>query len=599
MRTFVSTLLTVSVLLAMAGSRLHAAEPTKVKSLISGVTVYADRARVTREAAADIPAGISSLAFEALPGWIDESSIRASLLPAHGGDILDVRVQREFLARATDEKLLAAEKEVRDIEDTIADFDDELAVLEAKSKQVEDVRVFSMEKLPKDAALREINVQSYGAIVDFVADQTRGIKAEKRRITRQRRELEPTLNAKRRKLNDLKQLTQLEQTTVLLTVESDQPRRATVSLTYMLPGATWESSHELRAKGDAPEFVGLTSYAIVRQTTGEDWRGARILFSTQSSGETIQIPEVDVLLLGGNPVAQARVQSKLSSFQKATQVFEGQNAAWFRFNNPDASVDDYLGNSRLQKAAQTRNDLVFRQLRDRGTTAHFEGVGSPTIRSDGSIVRVPIGQADLAAAHKIVAAPEVSLNAARTVSLKNTGKQPLLPGRTALYHDGAFLGQTDIAFVSSGEAFDVLLAIADQIKLEKILDRRESVLDRGRKSTRMKVAFDIVVENLSAEPVTLELTDRIPVSDNDAIEVYRVSITPKVEPDSKGLVKWTVALKANEKKTHRIEYTIEYPREVLLRQAQVRQSLDVQVAPAAMDMREDISAQIENLEAKF
>jgi len=599
MRTTTRILFLVSVLLVATRDYVEAAEPTPVDSRIAEVTVYSDRARVMRETAIQAPKGITVLAFEKLPGWIDESSIRASLVPAHGGSILDVRAQREYLARSSDEKIVAAEEDVREIEDQTAELDDQLSVLEARSKQVENIRAFSLEKLPKDTAVRAVKIEEYSAVVDFVSDEIRKIKSERRRIAKARRELDPALKAAQRKLSELKQLTQLEQTTVLLTIENDKARDATVTLTYMLPGATWESTHELRAKGDAPGTVALTSYAILRQTTGEDWGGAAISFSTQSAGESIQIPEVDALLLGGRQVvAQARVQ-KLSSFKKATQVFEGQNSAWFMANNPSADMDDFFGNLREQKAAQTRNVLTFEELRDRGTTAHFVGEGKPTVRSDGNPVRVPIGRADLAAVHKIVAAPEVSLSAARIVTLRNTGSQPLLPGGTALYHGGAFLGQTDIDFVSSGEEFDVLFAIADQVKLSKTMDRSKSQLDRGRKSTRMQVAFDIVVENLSDRPISVELTDRIPVSDNDAIEVFKVDIEPEVEPDKKGLLKWTVPLKPNGSQTCRVEYTIEYPREIFLRQSQQPANVGQGIVPMAAEPMEDLSIQIMDLEGKF
>ena len=597
MRTTTRILFFVSVLLIATRDYAEAREPTIVDSRIAEVTVYSDRARVMRETSIQVPKGITVLAFEKIPGWIDESSIRASLAPANGGSILDVRAQREYLARSSDEKIVAAEEDVRGIEDQIAELDDQLAVLEARSKQVENIRAFSLEKLPRDTAVRQVKVEEYGAVVDYISDEVRKIMSERRRIAKLRRELDPALMAVRRKRDELRRLTQLEQTTALLTIENEKLRDATVTLTYMLPGATWESTHELRAKGDAPGTVALTSYAILRQTTGEDWSGAAISFSTQSAGESIQIPEVDALLLGGRQVvAQARGQ-KLSSFQKASQVFAGQNGVWFQFNNPNADMDDFLGNVAEQQAVQTRNSITFQELRDRGTTALFVGEGKPTVRSDGNPVRVPIGRADLAATHKIVAAPEVSLSAARIVTLRNTGSQPLLPGNTALYHGGAFLGQTDMDFVSSGEEFDVLFAIADQVKLSKTMDRSKSQLDRGRKSNRMQVAFDIVVENLSSRPVTVELTDRIPVSDNDAIEVFKVDIEPEVQPDKKGLIKWTLPLKPNGSQTCRVEYTIEYPHEIHLRQAQ--QTVDNEILPMAAEPMEDISVQIMDLEGRF
>ena len=88
--------------------RAWAADAAGVVALnarITAVTVYADRARVTREAEVDIPAGALTVAFAKLPGWIDEESVRVALQPADAAEIVDVRISREFLARTTDEEL--------------------------------------------------------------------------------------------------------------------------------------------------------------------------------------------------------------------------------------------------------------------------------------------------------------------------------------------------------------------------------------------------------------------------------------------------------------------------------------------------------------
>src|SRR5439155_534997 len=45
---------------------------TSVASKISEVTVYADRARVSRSATIALHAGTARFAFSKLPGWIDE-----------------------------------------------------------------------------------------------------------------------------------------------------------------------------------------------------------------------------------------------------------------------------------------------------------------------------------------------------------------------------------------------------------------------------------------------------------------------------------------------------------------------------------------------
>ena len=56
-----------------------AEEPAAVVSTIREVTVYSDRARVTRVGAVPLAAGSTALAFRGLPGWTDEGSVRVAV----------------------------------------------------------------------------------------------------------------------------------------------------------------------------------------------------------------------------------------------------------------------------------------------------------------------------------------------------------------------------------------------------------------------------------------------------------------------------------------------------------------------------------------
>jgi uncharacterized protein (TIGR02231 family) len=593
MRSF----LVVSLLSLLAALPSMAEEPAAAASTIREVTVYSDRARVTRVAAVPLAAGSTALAFRGLPGWTDEGSVRVALMPPAAGRVTDVQVQRDYLARSGDEEVRKAEKAVQDIADRIAETDDALKVLEDKRAQVEAIRFFSLEKLPKDVAVRDVDPASYGKVVDFIASSLTLIATQRRDIEQSRRELQPELAAQQRKLNELQQLRQLEQRTVIVTVDAPAAAKAEVLLTYMLPGATWEPAHELRAQGQDPKTATINSYAVVTQTTGEDWDGAVLAFSTQSPIETIRIPELEALLLGGSPVSAPAAPSKVSSFSKAQVTYAAQNGLWYNANNPKEDLNSFLDNVTRQQDVQGRAATTFRKLQTRGTTAHFSGLSSPRVRSDGRSVRVPIAVVDLAAEGSVVAAPQVSLNAVRTLKMRNTGPQPLLPGALSIFHDGAFLGVTDVDFVAGGEEFAVFLGVADRIKLARVLDRKHSSLVRGRR-TRMQVAFEVTVENLAAEAVTLGLTDRIPVSENKEVKISGVSVEPEVRPDSQGLLAWQLKLAPREKRTLRIAYAIEYPPELV----QVER-LRANAAPAAaapVDAGESqVMQQIDDLEAAF
>jgi uncharacterized protein (TIGR02231 family) len=577
-----------------------------VVSAITDVTVYADRSRVTRAAAVTLPAGTVRFSFSGLPGWIDEGSVRVALNPAASGRIADVQVIRTFLAQPADDEVRKLEAGITEIQDQLAALDDELGPLEAQEQQVRAIRAFTTEKWTKETVVREVKTEEYGGMVKFIGGSLAEIAKAKRGIEKQKRALQPELAARQRKLADLRQCMQLEQRTVVVTVSAANPASATLTLTYMLPGTTWEPVHELRASQDG-NAVEMASYAVVSQTTGEDWTGVNLTLSTQRPMAAVHIPELESLAVGaGRPLARLVNANGDGTFDEARKNWSAQNQA---FNGTvltgantysgttkigsgtlQISSSDYSGNVVRQSAVQQKVVAVFERVQQqRGTTAQFTAPGAQTVRTDGRSVRVPIGTVRLAAAPKIVAAPELSLNAVQTVDLTNGGAQPFLPGKVSIFLDGALVGTTEVEFVAPGEGFAMFLGVVDRVKLSRTLDKKSSSLTWSGKRKKMQTSFLVTVENLSDRPVTLQLADRIPVSDNDDIRVSGVRVQPEVKPDAKGLLKWDVTLAAKEKREFRLEYMLTYPQDL-----QVVPLKDGDNAPAM-----ELNKQIRDLESKF
>lgn len=580
-------LFALSTIRAAESPDADAAKP--VASRIADVTVYADRAQIMRKAGIELSAGSQRLAFARLPGWLDEGSVRVALVPASAAEILDVQVLRTFLSKASDEDFRKAEAAVIEISDRIAALDDEKAVLEAESRQIDAIRAFSLDKLPRDVAVREIKPGEFGDSIKFITGSLRDIATAKRQLEIRRRELLPDLTARQRTLDAMRQRSQLEERTVVVTLNAASPKTAELRLTYMLPGATWEPVHELRATPDG-KAVTLVSHAVVRQTSGEDWSGVNLWLSTQRSTETMKIPELESLLLGsGRRIARVNASAQ-SSFSAANTYFLNNNALWFDVQNPDAvQQKDYRGNFEILTASAGRVEKLFDTLRERGTTAHFPALAAQIIRSDGSPVRVPIGSAELGAQNRILAAPELSLNAARVVDLTNSTKQALLPGKVSLFLDGAFLGLTETDFVAPGESFSLYLGVADEIKLSRTLDKKHSELKRSGQRTRISASFLVSAENLSDHSVSVQLAERIPVSETDEIKVSGVKISPEGKPDAKGLLRWDLDLGPKKSREFRVEYTIEYPNDIVQKAA-------VEGKPAA---QQEMFYRIKSLENQF
>lgn len=577
--------LAASVLLLSLAAPMLAAEAGDVKpvaSRITEVTVYADRARVTRTAV-NVPLG-GRAAFTKLPGWIDEGSVRVAIQPPDAGELADVQIEKTFLARPDNEEIRKAEACVMELAGEFAELDDEAASLDAQSRQTESIRVFSMDKFPKDAAVREVKVEEYAGVVKFIGNSVLEIARARRVIARKRQELQPEMTARQRTLDELRQRAQLEQRTVVVTTAAKPGVTATVILTYMLPGTTWAPIHELRAAPDA-DTVTMTSYASVSQGTGEDWEGVSLAFSTQCPGTTERIPELEALLLGSGRSLARAINPNADTFGMAVDNYKVANGEWNRIANKGFDQQQWADNIAIQTTTQRQIMEVFRRVQQRGTTALFAAHGAQTVRTDGQPVRVIIGQTQLSSTHRVVAAPELSLNAVHTADLANAGNQPLLPGKVLLYTEGAFIGTTETDFVAPGENFSAFLGVADCIKLERTLDKKRSSLSWSGKRKRMLVSFLITVENLADKTMTLQLADRVPVSEIEDIRVNNIRIQPEVKPDAKGILKWDIALAPKEKREFRIEYTLEYPADFLQRAATNADDLN---APGRAEMSKQI-----------
>lgn len=550
-----------------------------LKTAIKEVVVYADRAQVTRSGTIDLNARPGQWVVTGLPGWIDAESVRATVSPATAGRIVDVSVERTFLVKSSEEAVAKAEAALREVQDQLAALSDEERVIAAEIQQLESIRAFSLEKLPRDMVTRDVKVKTFAETVDFVSESLRENREKLRTLAAKKRDLEPERQARTATLRELSARSKLEQSSIL--IEATGQGRATVELSYLTPGATWEPLGELRVTGDGNR-VSLVQFANVVQTTGEDWEGATLSFATQRPDEALGIPQVQALLVGaGGAGLDEAVRRKDESFKRASSSYTTQNAIVAQTRS------DWALNMSNQMEVQQRAAATFNQLASRGTTSHFQAIGPRTVRASGRPVRVPIATSDFEGTVQVVAVPEVSLNAVRTVALRNTSDLPVLPGRFSLFVDGAFVGTSSFDFVAPGETFSAFLGVHERIKLSRQIDRKRSSIDRGKKRTTAKVSFVIEAENLSDFPTVIDLGDRVPVAQMAEIEIEDVKVPDGARRDADGVVKWTATIPPRKKVSWRISYEMEYPNDLVSRG---------RAMPAAPKAQQKLYEDVERLE---
>jgi uncharacterized protein (TIGR02231 family) len=102
----------------------------------------------------------------------------------------------------------------------------------------------------------------------------------------------------------------------------------------------------------------------------------------------------------------------------------------------------------------------------------------------------------------------------------------LLPGEVALFLDGAFVGQTEFAYVSPGDFVNVCLGVDKGLSV-KYHPRQAITSKRGMvlaKSTVQGYSQLISIRNLKSSPVAkLTIMDQIPISEDKAIVVNMIA----------------------------------------------------------------------------
>jgi len=567
--------LRIATAVVLAAAPSLAVEPAPLSSRITAVTVYADRAQVTRAAPVDLSTATATaaparFAITRLPGWIDAESVRVALDPPGAGQVLDVSVETAFLAEASEEAVRAAQNAARDAADEVTAVADEEKTLNEEIVRLEALRAMSLDKVPRELAVGDVKVKVLGETMAMVTETVRNDRKQLRALARKRRDLEPIVAQKQRELAEVQARAQLQQSTVVVEVKGKG--NAELRVTYLTPGATWEPVGELRVtRGGAA--VSVLQYASVVQTTGEDWTAARLSFSTQNPSDILDVPRARGLLLDRSGAGLGDVVGRADSFSRAQAIYAEDNENFARNKN------QWRESLNMQNAVQIRAVERFAKIARRGTTAHFAALSGRVVRADGKPVRVPIAAGDFTAATKIVAVPEVSLNAVRVADLVNGGSYPILPGRAMLFEDGAFVGRSELDFVAPGETFSLFLGVYDRVKLERTLDKKSSALRRRGKRTDMALSFVVTAENLTSTPLAIELSERIPVAQAEEIEVDDVELPHKMKPDAQGVVRWTETIPARTKVAFRLGYKLEYPTDFVVRS----RALDANPAAATPD----------------
>lgn len=532
-------------------------------SEIYAVTVFPDRADISRSARTDLPAGKHTLVFDDLPAGLITDSLRVSGKGNAAFTIGSVETKQIF----TTDLAVAEEKK---IQDRIAALRDKRRFIEAQIKAADTGKAF-LENLTRGGARpaggEENNTQALSPDVWKNAWQTiqsgmntLGKEAIEKQI--QLRSVDSDIAALQ---NQLRQISTGRKSykQVRVNVETDKPVKAGVVLQYQIAGAFWNPLYEARLDS-ANGTVNIIQYGDIAQKTGEDWNNVALTLSTARPSVTMQPPVM-------SPVWLNLRNNERIVYQKTMKA--AAPAMLSRATN-FAAADEMAFDAVAETGGtvETEEDASFSGASAIGT--EFSGVfaikGSSNVPSDGSEYRFNIGNYSIPAEIRAESYPAADAAAYLVATLVFNGDLPLLPGGIALFRDGAFIGNSYLELLRPNEKLHLAFGQDEKIRIAYTSLGGETT-EGGviARETKKDVLSKTNVQNLHRMPIKIAVYEQIPVSRNSdiAVKIIKDKTTPDyiVNPNDKvGLVKWESVYQPQEKKEINYGYSVSWPKDRIL-----------------------------------
>ena len=554
---------TLALLFAAANSTAAVAGDIDAASKIDTVTVYPDAAIVTRLAEIDLPQGDSVVIFKNLPLALDPASLR---LEGDGSAKMTIGAVETQVApaeaKAPDNAIeiklasLRAEREA---------WQSTIDALSAKREMILRFSKSGPEKLSPEA--KPLDVGQWNAAWDAVAVG----------LAKLGDDLRPAL-AKARQLDE--QITALEaerqrpaagqgaQRSATVAISADSPTQARLKLSYRIGGIGWLPAYDasLDTTAGATTLI-LTRRANLAQRTGEDWSDVALIVSTARVARASDIPDVEPLKIDFWQPEQPRDEGAVSApTGVAGKVMMRAVPAM-----ADAASEATVAPAPIAPKPVLKAQEAVSQIQSGAYSAEFTAPGRISLASDGAQKSFVLSRTAAQPTLLVKSAPGLDQTAYLQAHFVDAEEAPLLPGEVALHRDGAFVGQSRIAFVAPGDALDLGFGGDDKIKIQRAPVNRKENEPTWYNQTKIEIReFKTSIKNLHNFPVKVQLLDQLPISENTAIAVELLpTTTPPTEKqvaDKRGVMSWTLDLAPGEAKDIRLAYRLKWPadRDVIL-----------------------------------
>ncbi|MEG3955767.1 mucoidy inhibitor MuiA family protein [Microcoleus sp. herbarium2] len=520
---------------------------------ICEVTVYTDRALVTRRGTVTLTGNERELAIASLPTTLDTESVRATGAGTVAVRLLGVRSETVFSTEPVGDRTAELTQQIQELETQKRAINDQIASRKIQLKFFEILSEKSVGSFASSIAKQQIGLNETGEFVNFLGSNYKKYVSAIGLYERQQREIDKQIKALNQQLGQVKTPHSEQSFNIIVAIEPSGTGNFELEVSYVVMRARWTPLYDLRVNTTNNQ-INLSYLAEVNQNTGEDWTGVALTLSTAKPGMGTLPPKLEPWFIDTlHSTVKYRNTEPIARYGQALSDPDGD--VGFQ-GIPSSFAGTTIDTASQPTEAETATAKVSRE----GGTVSFQVGGNTKIPSDGTPHKVMVFRENYPFKPEYIAVPRlVSFAYLQAVVVNPLTGATLLPGKANIFRDNTFVGTVPLENVSPGQEYKVNLGIDERLKIERELVERQVDKKLIGQQRRMSYAYRLNVTNLHQVQVHLTLKEQLPVSRNEQIKVRLTLTNPKIVAGEMGLLEWIMSLQPQAKQELYYQFVVEHP----------------------------------------
>jgi hypothetical protein len=577
--------------LAQGPAAAAKADPANiVTGAIDAVTVYRGQALVSRGITVPGGAGLRELVVTDLPEAINPASLYAE--SADGVEIRSVSYRVRPVGEDSRESVRAAEKAVRDAHDALDAAKSRQSFMDWEKQYLDKLENFVAPTAQVELKAGVLNAETLSKLTELVTTRRKAQAEDGQKLALELRTLTETVALRERELSVLTASTSRTAREAVVFLNATKAG-AKLRLSYIVSGANWTPSYNLRLADTKAEKATLEYQASVQQMSGEDWNGVQLTLSTATPALVATGPSLQPMTVTlGAPTAAAQALALLKDrgYEEAKKSLVAQQREVERNRNlrndladargggggqspfssnapagqtagvPQIDLNNVLASNATQPSGEAvvlSLDSGLNELADKSQLLDLISSAKVERKSKSDHVAVRQGDEGVSVTYKIpsrtsmpsradqqliqIATMEIAAKVVRSATptltqfvyneafLTNSSELVLLAGPAASYMAGEFVGSASVPTAAAGESFRAGFGIDSSLRSSKELVERTESTQGGNRI--VEFTYKLTVENFGKQPVAVRLMDRLPSPKGTEIKLSLTDPKPALSDD--------------------------------------------------------------------